>query len=139
WKDIIQVYDKMPSAEESLRMEMEEMQISKKQKAETKAAEGPKVIKGFGAPAKPPASSSKKPFQAPPKKGPAIVEVLSDDESDEEDPDLVPYTNPAEDPEASDDDPTTINRNKPSAPVYIRQLLTCLSKTDSYDHINLAL
>ncbi|RPA81409.1 hypothetical protein BJ508DRAFT_306666 [Ascobolus immersus RN42] len=134
WKDLIRIFDRPPTKEESMRLELESMQLTP-----TVAPTTPKVkvTKGFPSPTKPP--PSKKPFKAPEKKGPVIMELLSDDESEEEDPDLVPYTKPADDAEDSDDDPTTVRRDKPSPPVYVRQLLTYLSKTDSYDHINLAL
>lgn len=48
--------------------------------------------------------------------GPRITEV----EEDEEDvllEDLTPYEKPDSDPEDADEDPTVVNRNKPTAPV----------------------
>ncbi|KAI1006552.1 hypothetical protein K3495_g1669 [Podosphaera aphanis] len=64
------------------------------------------------------------------------VKILEEDiESD----DLVSYSKPDSDPEDSDDDPTVINRNKPTAPVYIRDLITYLRDTESYDHQRLGL
>ncbi|KAF1969206.1 hypothetical protein BU23DRAFT_513540, partial [Bimuria novae-zelandiae CBS 107.79] len=71
-------------------------------------------------------------------KGPRIVEVLSDEE-DEEDDDLVPYSKSDSDPEDDTDDPTEINRNKPTAPVYIRDLVAGLRDTENYDRHALAL
>lgn len=70
-------------------------------------------------------------------KGPRIVEVLSDGE--DEDADLIPYAKPDSDPEDDTDDPTEINRNKPTAPVYIRDLISGLRDTENYDRHALAL
>jgi telomere length regulation protein len=48
----------------------------------------------------------------------AIEEVDDGDEDeDEEDDDLIPYEKPDDDAYDSDDDPTLIQRNKPTAPV----------------------
>ncbi|KAJ4345220.1 telomere binding protein [Didymosphaeria variabile] len=70
--------------------------------------------------------------------GPRIVEILSDEDEDEDD-DLVPYSKPDSDPEDETDDPTEINRNKPTAPVYIRDLVAGLRDTEDYDRHALAL
>lgn len=70
-------------------------------------------------------------------KGPRIVEVLSD--SEDEDADLMAYSKPDSDPEDEDDDPTLINRNKPTAPVYIRDLIAGLRDQEDYDRHELAL
>ncbi|KAI1356352.1 telomere length regulation protein [Xylaria sp. FL0043] len=77
------------------------------------------------------------PKNVPAKKGFVIEEVEDDEE--QEDPDLVPYAKPDSDAEDSDDDPTLINRNKPQAPVYIRDLIGYLRDTDNYDKQKLAL
>jgi telomere length regulation protein len=66
----------------------------------------------------------------------AIEEV--DDEEDEEE-DLIPYAKPDEDPSDSDEDPTLINRSKPSAPVYIVDLIKQLQTNDKPEIIELAL
>ncbi|KAI0483175.1 telomere length regulation protein-domain-containing protein [Xylariaceae sp. FL0804] len=66
-----------------------------------------------------------------------IIEEVEDD--DDEDPDLVPYATPDSDPEDSDDDPTLITRDKPKAPVYIRDLIGYLRDTESYDKQKLGL
>lgn len=65
-----------------------------------------------------------KPAQKPkkseaPSKGPRIVEVISDDEDDaeEEEDDLIPYEKPDIDLDDEEDDPTLVQRNKPTAPV----------------------
>ncbi|KAI5204255.1 hypothetical protein E4T39_03715 [Aureobasidium subglaciale] len=68
--------------------------------------------------------------------GPRIMEVL--DDSDEDD-DLIPYAKPDSDPEDEDDDPTMINRDKPKAPVYIRDLMAGLNDSENYDKHSLAL
>ncbi|KAK0728974.1 telomere length regulation protein-domain-containing protein [Apiosordaria backusii] len=73
----------------------------------------------------------------PPQTG-FIIEELSDEEGPEED-DLVPYAKPDSDEEDSDDDPTLIRRDKPKAPVYIRDLIRYLRDTDNYDLQKLAL
>lgn len=49
----------------------------------------------------------------------AIEEINDSDQEDEEDEDLIPYEKPDEDPSDSDDDPTLVQRNKPTAPVYV--------------------
>jgi telomere length regulation protein len=71
--------------------------------------------------------------------GPRIVEVLDDDDDDEDDNGLIPYGKPDSDPEDEDDDPTLVQRNKPKAPVYIRDLIAGLRDTESYDRHRLAL
>ena len=47
----------------------------------------------------------------------AIEEIDDSDEEEEEDDDLIPYEKPDDDAYDSDDDPTLIQRNKPTAPV----------------------
>ncbi|KAI0430223.1 telomere length regulation protein [Xylaria sp. FL1042] len=88
------------------------------------------------------ARPAKKQASPSPKNGPAkqgfIIEEVEDDE-EQEDPDLVPYAKPDSDVEDSDDDPTLINRNKPKAPVYIRDLIGYLRDLDNYDKQKLAL
>jgi telomere length regulation protein len=84
-------------------------------------------------PQKPP----KRPAPQPPQTG-FVIEELSDGEAPEED-DIVPYAKPDSDPEDSDDDATLVRRDKPKAPVYIRDLIKYLRDTDSYDHQKLAL
>ncbi|KAF2806631.1 uncharacterized protein BDZ99DRAFT_448045 [Mytilinidion resinicola] len=67
--------------------------------------------------------------------GPRIVEILDSSEDD----DLVPYGKPDSDPEDEDDDPTMVQRNKPTAPVYIRDLIAGLKENEDYDRHQLAL
>jgi telomere length regulation protein len=47
------------------------------------------------------------------------IEEIGDSENDEseEEDDLIPYEKPDEDPSDSDDDPTLVQRNKPTPPV----------------------
>lgn len=73
----------------------------------------------------------------PPSKAKAIIEEVESDE--EEDDDIVPLTKPDDDDVDSDDDPETVRRDKPKAPVYIRNLITYLRDTEGYDHQKLAL
>lgn len=49
------------------------------------------------------------------------------------------YTKPDSDPEDSDDDPTLVNRNKLTMPVYIRDLISYLRNCESFDHQTLGL
>ncbi|PFH60779.1 hypothetical protein XA68_10344 [Ophiocordyceps unilateralis] len=65
----------------------------------------------------------------------AIIEEI-DSSGDEED--LVPYAK-GSDPEDSDDDATLVQRNKPRAPVYVRDLIAYLRDTENYDKQKLAL
>jgi telomere length regulation protein len=74
----------------------------------------------------------------------AIEEIPDSDKEnasseEEDDPDLRPYGRPDSDPEDSDEDPTLVNRNKPSAPVYITSLLKQLNVSDDLSITELAL
>lgn len=85
---------------------------------------------------------SRKPLRKPATQAPRtgfIIEELSDEEASAEEDDIVPYAKPDSDKEDSDDDPTLVRRDKPKAPVYIRDLIRYLRDTDSYDHQKLAL
>ncbi|KAL9050463.1 MAG: hypothetical protein Q9206_005079, partial [Seirophora lacunosa] len=68
----------------------------------------------------------------------SIEEVESASDSEEED-DLPVYAKPDSDASDSDEDPTVINREKPTAPVYIDDLISGLRDTENYDRHNLAL
>lgn len=68
--------------------------------------------------------------------GPRIMEVLDDSEEDD---DLIPYAKPDSDHEDEDEDPTMINRDKPKAPVYIRDLMAGLNDSENYERHSLAL
>lgn len=45
------------------------------------------------------------------------IEEIDDTSEESEDEDLIPYEKPDSDPEDSEDDPTLVNRSKPTAPV----------------------
>jgi telomere length regulation protein len=66
----------------------------------------------------------------------AIEEISSSSDSED---DLQPYAKPDSDASDSEDDPTLINRSKPSAPVYITTLLTQLNTSDKPEVTDLAL
>ncbi|KAF8863444.1 hypothetical protein BDZ45DRAFT_615754 [Acephala macrosclerotiorum] len=67
------------------------------------------------------------------------VENSEEEEQDSDDDGLTPYAKPDSDVEDSDEDATLVIRNKPTAPVYIRDLITYLRDTDNYDCQKLAL
>ncbi|KAK2871658.1 hypothetical protein FQN49_002966 [Arthroderma sp. PD_2] len=62
---------------------------------------------------------------------------VESDESEEDD--LTPYQKPDADASDSDEDPTLIQRSKPSPPVYIRDLLIYLRDVDNYDRYSLGI
>ncbi|CAD6504137.1 BgTH12-05874 [Blumeria graminis f. sp. triticale] len=68
----------------------------------------------------------------------AIEEVMINRLNPEDD-DLTPYIKPDSDAEDSDDDPTVIDRNKPISPVYVRDLISYLRDSESYEHQKLGL
>ncbi|KAB5580559.1 telomere length regulation protein-domain-containing protein [Coniochaeta sp. 2T2.1] len=80
-------------------------------------------------------SSAARPTRQPPQG--FVIEEVEDDES--EDDDLIAYAKPDSDAEDSDDDATLVRRDKPKAPVYIRDLIRYLRDVDDYDHQKLAL
>ncbi|KAL8897478.1 MAG: hypothetical protein Q9192_002554 [Flavoplaca navasiana] len=61
------------------------------------------------------------------------------DETEPEDEDLPLYAKPDSDASDSDEDPTVIERNKPTAPVYIDDLISGLRDTENYARHLLAL
>ncbi|KAK6603191.1 telomere length regulation protein [Botrytis cinerea] len=69
----------------------------------------------------------------------SIEEIEDDDEVESDDDGLTPYAKPDSDVEDSDEDPTLVIRNKLTAPVYIRDLITYLRDTENYDRQKLAL
>ncbi|KAF2400397.1 hypothetical protein EJ06DRAFT_428657 [Trichodelitschia bisporula] len=95
----------------------------------------PKVTPKKRAPPVAPKQQSKQPKSSTQITGPRIIEIVDEDSDD----DLVPYDKPDSDPEDSDDDPTMIQRNKPRALVYIRDLLAGLRDSESYDRHYLSL
>lgn len=80
-------------------------------------------------------ASERRPVGRQPKQGFIIEEI----EDESEDDDLIPYAKPDSDAEDSDEDPTLVRRDKPKAPVYVRDLIRYLRDTESYDHQKLAL
>jgi telomere length regulation protein len=101
--------------------------VSKQTPAEkTQKKAGPSVRKPKPVPDPIPAASKAK----------AIIEEV---DSEEEADDIVPLAKPDDDEMDSDDDPETVRRDKPKAPVYIRNLITYLRDTEGYDHQKLAL
>ncbi|KAG4443717.1 hypothetical protein IFR05_000806 [Cadophora sp. M221] len=69
----------------------------------------------------------------------AIQEIEASDDEESDDDGLVPYAKPDSDAEDEDEDATLITRNKPTAPVYIRDLITYLRDIENYDRQKLAL
>ncbi|KAI9736903.1 MAG: telomere binding protein [Claussenomyces sp. TS43310] len=67
------------------------------------------------------------------------IEEVDNDLGESEEDDLVPYEKPDSDAEDSEEDATLVQRNKPTAPVYIRDLITYLRDTENYDRQKLAL
>jgi telomere length regulation protein len=70
---------------------------------------------------------------------PSISRIIELEDDEGEDEDLTPYAKPDSDPEDEDEDPTLVNRDKPKAPVYIRDLLTGLRESQNYDKHRIAL
>ncbi|OAL67821.1 protein kinase subdomain-containing protein [Trichophyton rubrum] len=65
---------------------------------------------------------------------PTASKILPLEDPDESNDDgLIPYQKPDADTSDSDEDPTLIQRSKPTPPVYIRELLTYLRDIDNYD------
>lgn len=60
----------------------------------------------------------------------AIIEEI---DSSDDDYDHLPTAAKVTDDEDSDDDPTLVQRNKPKPPVYVRDLITFLRDSESYD------
>lgn len=89
----------------------------------------------------PPAPAPAKVKKIPVPTGSKIISIeeIETDEEESGDGELVPHAKPDSDAEDSDDDPTLITRNKPTAPVYVRDLITYLRDTENYDHQKLGL
>lgn len=67
------------------------------------------------------------------------IETDEEEENDSDDDGLTPYAKPDSDAEDSDEDATLVTRNKPTTPVYIRDLISYLRDTENYDRQKLAL
>ncbi|CAK7219720.1 telomere binding protein [Sporothrix curviconia] len=110
------------------------------------AAKGAAKVPAQQAASKPPKAAAKPVRRTPalPKKTGFVIEELDSDNDDSStkpgfDDDIVAYGKPDSDAEDSDDDPTMIRRDKPKAPVYIRDLITYFRDTENYDKQKLAL
>ncbi|KAG8527013.1 uncharacterized protein KY384_008442 [Bacidia gigantensis] len=68
-----------------------------------------------------------------------VLKIEEVEDVSESDDDLPIYGKPDSDPEDDDDDPELVQRNKPIAPVYIRDLSSGLRDTENYDRHTLAL
>ncbi|KAJ5756050.1 hypothetical protein N7533_005593 [Penicillium manginii] len=69
----------------------------------------------------------------------AIEEIDDSSDASDEDEDLIPYEKPDDDDDDDDEDPTLVQRNKPIAPVYIRDLVTYLRDTENVERHQLAI
>lgn len=90
---------------------------------------------GISRPPQKPKPTATKPL--PTSKAKAIIEVVDSDEEMEDD--IIPLKKPDDDDEESDEDPETVRRDKPKAPVYIRTLIAYLRDTENYDRQKLAM
>ena len=69
----------------------------------------------------------------------SIEELSSSSAGDSDSDGLIPYNKPDSDASDSDEDPTLMRPNKPTAPVYIRDLIKYLRDTESFDKQKLGL
>ena len=81
------------------------------------------------------------PQKPSPVKAASASKIISIEEIDSSsgDDDLPIYGKPDSDPEDEEEDPTLVERNKPSAPVYVRELIVGLKDVENYDRHRLAL
>lgn len=93
------VNDKMSSIQDLQKLEPGKQQISKP--LEASRPKGPRV---------------KRPIQSENSKIVAIEEIIDDDDENEED-EFMPYAKPDSDASDSEEDPTLVQRGKPTAPV----------------------
>lgn len=119
-------YERLTQVDDKLGSTLD---LKAQDKAKTPKKQAGQVLKSALKPSKPPVITEVQ--------GPRVVEILSD--SEDEDEDLISYEKPDSDPEDEDDDPETITRNKPTAPVYIRDLIAGLHDQENYDRHKLAL
>ena len=109
----------------SMKFDLEEMQSSETQwyLSLMKSRDGAgsfdcmkSLMKADESSSAPSTAKSPKPISRPQK----IVEIISDDEDEGDEPeyeDLIPYEKPDDDAEDDDEDATLVQRNKPTAPV----------------------
>ena len=97
-------------------------------------------------PIKPTAPETHMKPATPKRKPPSTSKIISieevensEPENDEDEDDLVPYQKPDDDPSDSEEDSTLIDRSKPTAPVYILDLIKGLNENDKPDVVYLAL
>ena len=125
WLKLIEVDDKPSSLDDILRLDHRA---------------GPKMRQHENAAASSTVRRRNQPVQPQVSKIIAIEEVDDDDEEGDSDQDDLPaYQKPDSDPSDSDEDPTLLNRTKPSAPVYIIDLIRQLQADDKPDVVELAL
>ena len=124
WLRLIEVDDKPSNLDDLLQLDF---------------PDGPKMRQQKNAVAHSIPRKPKQPVQPQASKIIAIEEVDDDEGGDSEEDDLPAYQKPDFDPSDSDEDPTLLNRTKPSAPVYIIDLIRQLQADDKPDVVRLAL
>ncbi|KIH88455.1 telomere length regulation protein [Sporothrix brasiliensis 5110] len=136
YKGLVQVSDTMGSLE-LLRKRTPETKGTSAAAKTTKAAKTDKLQ---------PSKTAAKPVHRPPvqpRKSGFVIEELDSDYDEgitgAVEDDIVAYGKPDSDAEDSDDDPTMIRRDKPKAPVYIRDLISYFRDIENYDKQKLAL
>ncbi|ERT02162.1 hypothetical protein HMPREF1624_00460 [Sporothrix schenckii ATCC 58251] len=136
YKGLVQVSDTMGSLE-SLRKQTPETKGTSAATKTTKAAKTDKLK---------PSKAAAKPVRRPPvqpRQSGFVIEEVNPDNDDgvtgAVEDDIVAYGKPDSDAEDSDDDPTMIRRDKPKAPVYIRDLISYFRDIENYDKQKLAL
>ncbi|KAF2096650.1 hypothetical protein NA57DRAFT_42867 [Rhizodiscina lignyota] len=88
-------------------------------------------------PKKIPAASATLPKKSKPTLPSSSLRIVELKDSDDDE--LTPYAKPDSDPEDDSPDPTLVNRNRPTAPIYIRDLLRALYDTENIDRATIAL
>jgi telomere length regulation protein len=127
---LAKTHDEVEGIESFHQLVQSEPDASKLRKKQVLSAKLP-IIDGkpvFG-PARPPVQTE------------VIGEKISEvfDDNDEDVDELKPYAKPDDDPEDSDEDATLVKRNKPRAPVYIRDLMRMLKDDKDHDRFQLAI
>ena len=124
WLRLIEVDDKPSNLDDLLQLDF---------------PDGPKMRQQKNAVAHSIPRKPKQPVQPQASKIIAIEEVDDDEGGDSEEDDLPAYQKLDFDPSDSDEDSTLLNRTKPSAPVYIIDLIRQLQADDKPDVVRLAL